>query len=190
MMIQLRKRKKGSKDDKIKKWPVIDFNVTRYRNAFSIFAVGTLFLLLVSGIGSYEAFHYTESVQFCGTLCHNVMHPEYTVYQNSPHARVACVDCHVGEGADWYVRSKLSGLRQVYATLFNTYEKPIPVPIKDLCPARETFERCHWPEKFYSRQLRNTKHFLSDSANTEWNISLQMKIGPSHSALGLSERIH
>src|SRR5512147_2459048 len=105
------------------------------------------------------------------------MNPEFTAYRLSPHARVACVDCHVGTGATWYVRSKLSGLRQVYAVLTNSYDRPIPTPITDLRPARETCEECHWPEKFYARQLRNTKHYLTDSANTEWNISLQMKIG-------------
>ncbi|HLF34856.1 MAG TPA: NapC/NirT family cytochrome c [Cyclobacteriaceae bacterium] len=181
-----RKEKEYLKD----RWPVIDLNITRYRNAILIFGVGTLVFLLLSGVGSYEAFHYTESVEFCGTVCHEVMKPEYTAYKNSPHARVACVDCHVGTGATWYVRSKLSGLRQVYAVLTNTFDRPIPTPITDLRPARETCEECHWPQKFYSRQLRNTKHYLTDSANTEWNISLQMKIGPQVSALGLSEGIH
>jgi nitrate/TMAO reductase-like tetraheme cytochrome c subunit len=181
-----RKEKEYLKD----RWPVIDLNITKYRNAILIFGVGTLVFLLLSGVGSYEAFHYTESVEFCGTVCHEVMKPEYTAYKNSPHARVACVDCHVGTGATWYMRSKLSGLRQVYAVLTNTFDRPIPTPITDLRPARETCEECHWPQKFYARQLRNTKHYLTDSANTEWNISLQMKIGPQVSALGLSEGIH
>jgi hypothetical protein len=191
MLIEVKSRKKADKEYLEKgQWPVIDLNISRYRNAILIFGVGTLFLLFLTGIGSYEAFHYTESVEFCGTVCHEVMKPEYTAYQNSPHARVACVDCHVGTGADWYVRSKLAGLRQVYAVLTDDFDRPIPTPIDDLRPARETCEECHWPQKFYARQLRNTKHYLSDSANTEWNISLQMKIGPSHSAYGLSEGIH
>ena len=172
------------------KWPVIDFNVVKYRNAFLIFGVGTLTLMLLSGVGSYEAFHYTESVQFCGTVCHEVMKPEYTAYRNSPHAKVACVECHVGTGATWYVRSKLSGLHQVYAVLTNRFDRPIPTPITDLRPARETCEECHWPQKFYARQLRSMKHYLTDSANTEWDLSLQMKIGAQVSALGLSEGIH
>lgn len=190
MLIELRGRNKKEKEYLKKEWPVIDLNLSRYRNALLIFGIGTLFLLFLTGVGSYEAFHYTESVEFCGKVCHRVMKPEYTAYQESPHARVACVECHVGSGANWYVRSKLSGLRQVYAVLTDHYDKPIPTPITDLRPARETCEECHWPQKFYARQLRNTKHYLSDSANTAWNISLQMKIGPSHSALGLSEGIH
>jgi len=190
MTIEVKRRKKRAKEFIKKGWPIIDLNISRYRNAILIFVVGSVFFLFLTGVGSYEAFHFTESVKFCGTICHEVMKPEYTAYQNSPHAKVACVDCHVGTGADWYVRSKLSGLHQVYAVLTDNFDRPIPTPIDDLRPARETCEECHWPEKFYSRQLRTTKHFLADSVNSEWDIGLQMKIGPEHSALGLSEGIH
>ncbi len=190
MIIEVRRAKKRELQYVKKGWPIIDLNVARYRNAVLIFSVGTIVLLILSSIGSYEAFHYTESNKFCGTLCHEVMEPEYVAYQNSPHARVACVDCHVGNGADWYVRSKLSGLRQVYAVLTDDFSRPIETPIHDLRPARETCEECHWPEKFYSRELRQIKHFLTDSLNTQWNIALQIKTGPEHSAMGLSEGIH
>ncbi len=190
MMIEVKRRKKRELEYIKKGWPIIDLNVPRYRNAILIFSIGTIILFILSSIGSYEAFHYTESVEFCGTLCHDVMEPEYVAYQNSPHARVACVACHVGTGADWYMRSKLSGLRQVYAVLTDDFDRPIGTPIHDLRPARETCEECHWPEKFYSRNLRQTKHFLTDSLNSQWNITLQMKIGPEQSALGLSEGIH
>lgn len=189
MLTKLRRIKKGRKGQELA-WPFIDFNDYRHRNAFMIFSVGTVIFLLLTAVGSYEAFHYTESVEFCGTLCHKVMKPEYVAYQNSPHARVACVDCHVGAGADWYVRSKLSGLYQVYAVTFGVYPTPIPVPIRNLRPARETCEECHWPQKFYARQLRFERHYLPDVNNTEWDIQLQMKIGPSLSALGLSNGIH
>ena len=186
---------KHNKDRKIheenpRQWPLIDFNDPTHRNAFMIFSVGSAIFLLLSAVGSYEAFHFSESVTFCGTLCHTVMKPEYTAYQNSPHAKVACVDCHVGPGADWFVKSKLSGLYQVYAVTFNAYPKPIPVPIHNLRPARETCEECHWPEKFYARQLVVQKHYLADQINTEWDINLEMKTGPTISALGLQEGIH
>ena len=171
-------------------WPQINLNDIRHRNAFFIFSIGTAIFLFLSSVGSYEAFHFTESVTFCGKICHNVMIPEYTAYQSSPHARVACVDCHVGTGADWYVKSKLSGLYQVYAVTLGSYPKPIPTPITNLRPARETCEECHWPEKFYDRTLRLEKHYLSDEKNSEWDINLSLKIGGSHSAQGLQEGIH
>jgi len=185
---QRRLRKTGKVQEK--KWPYVDLNYHRHRNAFLIFTFGTVVFLLASAVGSYEAFHYTESVEFCGTLCHKVMDPEYVAYQNSPHARVSCVECHVGSGADWYMRSKLSGLYQVYAVLANIYPRPIPTPIHSLRPARETCEQCHWPEKFYARSIRVERHYLTDQESTEWDIALQMKIGSSYSALGFKEGIH
>ncbi len=189
-MLRMIHREKKFGTRKKDEWPRIDLNDVRHRNAFFIFTWGTVIFLLLSAIGSYEAFHYTESVEFCGTLCHKVMQPEYVAYQHSSHARVACVECHVGAGAGWYVRSKLSGLYQVYAVLANIYPRPIPTPIHNLRPARETCERCHWPQKFYAHTLRQERHYLSDEENTPWDIKLRMKIGSELSALGLEEGIH
>ncbi len=170
--------------------PRIDLNDPRHRNAFIIFTITTIIVLFLSTLGSFKAYHITESVEFCGTLCHTVMQPEHTAYQNSPHANVSCVECHVGSGASWYVKSKLSGLHQVYAVLTKTYPTPIETPLHDLRPARETCEKCHWPQKFYARTLWTNKYFLADSANTEWDVMLQMKTGPEYSGLGLVEGIH
>ncbi len=172
------------------RWPRLDLNNKDHRSTFIKVAVITFFFLIASAMGSYQAFTYTESVEFCGKLCHKVMAPEHTTYMNSPHAKVACVECHVGEGADWYVKSKMSGLYQVYSVLFNKYSRPIATPLENLRPARETCERCHWPEKFYATKLRNERRYLADTNNTEWNMSMMMKIGPSYSAMGLKEGIH
>jgi len=169
---------------------VLDMNNRRHWNATAVFIFSTFLFLLLTGIGSYKAFHYTESNEFCGMLCHKVMEPEYVAYQGSAHSRVHCVQCHVGEGADWYVKSKLSGLYQVYSVLTKKYPTPIETPIHNLRPAQETCEKCHWPQKFYSYRLRNEKHFLADAANTQWDIQLKMKIGSEHGAQGLLEGIH
>lgn len=189
-MILARKRVKSSSEIEKKLLPVVDLNNPRHRNAFVIFTVTTIVVLFFSTYGSFEAFHLTESVEFCGMLCHKVMEPEYTGYQNSPHANVLCVECHVGSGASWYVKSKLSGLHQVYAVLANNYPRPIETPLHDLRPARETCEKCHWPQKFYARSLETNKYFLTDSLNSEWDITLQMKTGPEYTGLGLKEGIH
>lgn len=173
-----------------KRLPFIDLNDPSHRNAFVIFAITTIVVLVLSTMGSFRAYHITESVEFCGLLCHKVMEPEHTAYQNSPHAKVLCVECHVGSGASWYVKSKLSGLHQVYAVLANDYPRPIGTPLHDLRPARETCEACHWPSKFYSRSLVTNKYYLADSLNTEWDVMLQMKTGPESSAEGLKEGIH
>jgi hypothetical protein len=183
-------RKNGTTPETGLKWPVFDLNNKRSRRSLLLVSIFTLTFLLVSAMGSYQAYRYTESVEFCGKLCHRVMEPEYVTYLNSPHARVRCVECHVGEGASWYVKSKLAGLYQVYSVIFHKYSRPIETPIKDLRPARETCEKCHWPQKFYETKLRNIRGFLTDSSNTQWNYAMLMKIGPSFSAFGLSEGIH
>ena len=171
-------------------WPKIDLEEPHHRHAFFIFIIGTGFFLLLSAVGSYEAFHYTESTEFCGTLCHRVMEPEHVAHVNSPHAKVACVACHVGPGADWYVRSKLSGLYQVYAVITQVYPRPIPTPIKNLRPARAVCEQCHWPQKFYGHTMRLQTHYLPDRENTPWRIGLGLKVGQPQEALGLVEGIH
>ena len=62
--------------------------------------------------------------------------------------------CHIGAGASWFVRSKLSGVGHVFAVTFNTYPRPIPSPVHNLRPARETCETCHWPQKYSEDKLR------------------------------------
>ena len=185
-----RKRAAVSAQDEKKRFPSVDLNNPKHRKAFIGFTIATVIILFLSTYGSFEAYHLTESVEFCGTLCHKVMEPEYTAYQNSSHANVACVECHVGSGTSWYVKSKLSGLHQVYAVATKTYPSPIETPLNDLRPARETCERCHWPQKFYSRKLQTKKYYVADSLNSEWDIVLQMKTGPVYSDLGFSEGIH
>ncbi len=171
----------------IPRHPRIDFNVPRQRNAFLAVAVVTFVFLMFTALGSYRTYEFTESVQFCGQTCHAVMKPEYTAYHNSSHARVACVQCHIGAGATWFVKSKLSGSYQVYATLFHKYPCPIPTPVKNLRPAQETCEQCHWPQKFYGAVEKVRTHFMSDEKNSPWTIEMLLKVGggdPTHGPVG------
>jgi hypothetical protein len=172
------------------KWPHIDLNNKKHRNATIIFVGGTILFILVSSIGTYQAYHYSESVSFCGTTCHVIMEPEHTAYQNSPHARVACTSCHVGSGAGWYTRSKLSGAYQVYSTIFHKYPRPIPTPVRNLRPAQQTCEECHWPAKFYGGQQKQFNHFMYDSSNTSWPINLLIKTGGGDPRFSQTSGIH
>ena len=190
MRIYGNKIRMAEKKGKTKNWPILNFNKIATRNAAFIFIFGTVFLLIISSVGSYEAFHYTESVEFCGKLCHNVMEPEYTTYHGSAHERVACVECHVGSGASWYVRSKLSGLYQVYSVMAKKYPTPIPTPIANLRPAQETCERCHWPDKFYDDKLRVKHSYLTDEENTEVTLQMLVKTSSKTTANGVEKGIH
>ncbi|NDY42224.1 cytochrome C [Dissulfurirhabdus thermomarina] len=137
----------------------------------------TILNILIVTLLSYSGYHYSESVAFCGQFCHTVMNPEYTAYQNSPHSRVKCVDCHIGEGAKWFVKAKLSGVRQLFAVAFNTYSRPIETPVHGLRPARETCEECHRPEFFHGDRLYIKDKFLEDEHNTHVRTVLLLKVG-------------
>jgi len=171
-------------------WPRLDLNQPSHRNATLVFLVGTLGFLVISAVGTYQAYHYTESNGFCGQTCHTVMHPEFIAYQNSSHARVKCVECHIGTGAGWYAKSKLSGAYQVYATLAARYPRPIPTPIENLRPAQETCEQCHWPKRFFGAQQRQFNHFMYDENNTHWPINMLIKTGGGDPQTGQTSGIH
>jgi len=184
----LRRRRAGS--DEALPYPSLDLNDAVQRKRFGIILVGGSLLAILMAFVGYNAFIFTESVTFCGRVCHTVMQPEYVAYLNSPHAKVRCVECHVGSGAQWYVKSKMSGLYQVYAVLTHSYETPIPTPVKNLRPARETCEECHWPQKFFGAQLMQIPHFRYDEKNTPEQISLVVKTGGGSPKLGLNAGIH
>jgi hypothetical protein len=184
----IRRRRHGV--DEALPYPQLDLNDPATRKKFGFAVLGGSFLAIFLAFVSYHAFLYTETTSFCGQLCHTVMEPEFAAYQGSPHARVPCVDCHVGSGASWYVKSKISGARQVIAVTFGTYPRPIPTPIENLRPARETCEECHWPAKFFGTQLKQIPHFRYDEKNTPEQISLGIKTGGGSGELGENAGIH
>jgi hypothetical protein len=155
---------------------------TSIRKLILVVTAITFVNLLVIGASAYNGFLYSESTDFCGRLCHGVMMPEMTAYGNSPHSRVECVECHIGEGATWFVRSKLSGINQAFAVVLDTYSQPIETPIHGLRPARETCEECHRPELFHGERLRVKDKFLVDEMNTHVRTVLLMKVGSGDQA--------
>ncbi len=150
-------------------------------------SAGAITLVAYSGTRAYEA---TDNVAFCGQTCHSVMEPQWATYLDSPHARVACVDCHIGPGASFWVKSKVDGLRQVYATMFDTYPRPIPTPIEDLRPAQATCEGCHWPNVFYGMKLVTKTFYRTDEENSPWTVEMALKVGGSNPRTGALEGIH
>lgn len=182
-----RRAKAGIVDGEL---PKIDFNNASHRRKVAFAFSFTIFFLAVSAFGSYEVYEFTESVRFCGEICHEVMKPEYTAYKHSPHARVTCAECHVGSGADWYVKSKISGAYQMYSVTFNKFSRPIPTPVHNLRPAQGTCEQCHWPQHFFSDKQVNKTYYLPDEKNTPWSVSLLMRIGGGNLQTGKASGIH
>jgi hypothetical protein len=158
-------------------FPIIDLNTENTRKAVIIFMVLTMLNIVVVAGATYKAVDFMDSTAFCGTVCHAVMQPEHTAHMRSPHARVRCVDCHVGPGADWFVKSKLDGAWQAVAVTLNIYPRPISTPLEHLRPSVGTCEQCHWPTVFVGDKLKIETVYDEDEHNTELKNAILLKVG-------------
>jgi nitrate/TMAO reductase-like tetraheme cytochrome c subunit len=167
----------AKRGETVLEYPAVDLGRPLVRRAVLLVGVATIANVGILGGATYKGVEYMDSNQFCGLTCHKVMQPEYTAFLDSPHSRVGCVQCHIGPGAGWFVKSKLSGVRQVFAVGLQTYSRPIPSPVHDLRPARETCEACHWPAKFHGDKLLVRTKYGDDEASTPASTVLLLKLG-------------
>ncbi|HWC97035.1 MAG TPA: NapC/NirT family cytochrome c [Candidatus Sulfopaludibacter sp.] len=166
-------------------FPTLNWSNSDLRRLAYFVGAATVVNIVIASQLSYGAVSYMDTTTFCGQTCHTVMQPEYTAYQNSPHSNVECVQCHIGPGAGWFVKSKLSGMGQVFAVTFNTYPRPIPTPVHNLRPARETCEACHWPQKYGEDRIKIVPNYAEDETNTLTKTVLLMKIGGGNHGIGI-----
>ena len=157
--------------------PLLEVTGPAATRFFGLIALLTVINVAIVSAGTYTSVRYMDSQQFCGTVCHTVMSPQYTAYQNSPHSRVECVSCHVGPGAAWFIRYKLSGIRQVFDLTFKRYDRPIHAGARTLRPSADTCEQCHWPGKLQADKLKVVRRYEEDERNTEKVTVLMMRLG-------------
>ncbi|MGA3370770.1 MAG: NapC/NirT family cytochrome c [Terracidiphilus sp.] len=157
-------------------FPKIDLNDRIFRHGLDIVLVATIANLLVVAMASYRGASYMDSPQFCGQSCH-VMHPEYTAYKISAHSHVACVECHIGSGAQAYFSAKVNGTKQLLEVGFDRYPTPIPSPVESLRPARYICEGCHTPARFVGEKLLVKSSFADDEKNTETQTVVVLHLG-------------
>jgi hypothetical protein len=186
--IWLTRRRKKAKGEMPADFPPLNPSSPELRKLLGFIGVTTFLNVIIAAQFTYSAVNYMDSVTFCGQTCHTVMSPEFTAHQRSPHSRVECVSCHIGPGASWFVRSKLSGAGQVVAVALNNYPRPIPAPVHNLRPARETCETCHWPQKFDEDRLRDIVSYSSDEQNTQTHTVLMLHLGGGPSRVGIHGR--
>ena len=159
---------------------------TRWARVLPYATLGVLTLMVL--VGAAYAWEYTNSPEFCGTACHT-MPPEYTSYLTSPHARIDCVECHIGRGfIATRITRKAGDISHIVSLAFRQYE--FPITADSMRPARDTCERCHFPEKFSDDSLREIQTYLSDENNTPQTIYLTLKTGGGSARLGLGRGIH
>jgi hypothetical protein len=144
-----------------------------------LYFVGALTVVngLIFVLSAQRLVAWTSEPTFCGTACHGVMEPEWETYHDSPHAHVACVQCHVGSGARHVVKAKADGLRQVWKTMNDSYERPVPAPVHSMRPADETCGQCHWSKQWIGDRVVLSAHTYPDEENTERVNVLRLKVG-------------
>ena len=172
----LRRRKLRQAGQIPAEFPKVDLNDRIFRHGLDIVLVATILNLLVVSVASYRGASYMDSPQFCGQSCH-VMHPEFTAYKIAAHSHVACVECHIGSGAEAYFSAKVNGTKQILEVTFDRYPTPIPSPVESLRPARYTCEGCHTPARFVGERLLVKSSFADDAQNSETQTVLVLHLG-------------
>lgn len=172
------------------RWPRLDLNDARHRHiAVGLFALTMANIVIVS-LAAYRGVEYMDSVGFCGQVCHQVMEPEFVAHGAGPHARVACVQCHIAPGAGGFAGAKASGVRQLVALVRSTVQRPIPTPVRSLPAAREICERCHWPNTLHGDKIRRVAEYAEDEANSETVTELALHVGGGSARRGIASGIH
>jgi nitrate/TMAO reductase-like tetraheme cytochrome c subunit len=171
-------------------WPVIDLGLHRTRFAILTVIVLTCVNLMIVSLAAYGTVHHMETAEFCGTTCHTTMEPEWKAYQVSAHARVACVNCHVGPGVEALIDSKIAGTRQLWQLATNNVPTPVLAPVRSMRPARDTCQACHWSEKLHGDKLKVIREYADDEKSTETATTLQLHVGGGEAALGSGSGIH
>jgi nitrate/TMAO reductase-like tetraheme cytochrome c subunit len=160
-------------------------SITRRQWAFATLAVVVGFAVLMGILYTWD---YTNSPQFCGTTCHT-MPPEYTAWQRSPHARVSCVECHIGRDFITTTFTRKAG-DLMHVLRYSSGQFTFPLYATTMIPAREACEKCHWPDKFADDRSVVIKHFEPDQKNTEVDTYLLLKTGGGSPNEGLGYGIH
>jgi hypothetical protein len=145
------------------------------------------FLAVSFAIGG-AGWEVTNSNEFCGLVCHT-MPPQYESFLASPHARVKCVECHIGRAtiATQFFR-KAHDLSHVIKFAGADYETPIYV--KGLRPAPQVCEKCHNPEKFSENSVKEIKTYDAAKNNELTTTYLSFKVGGGTQREGLGKGIH
>ncbi|MDE3089832.1 MAG: NapC/NirT family cytochrome c [Chloroflexota bacterium] len=153
--------------------------------AFGALAVVIGFAVLM---GILYVWDYTNSPPFCGTTCHT-MPPEYSAWQRSPHARVNCVECHLGRDFITTTFTRKAG-DLMHVIRYSSGNFTFPLYATTMIPAREACEKCHWPNKFADDRSVAIRHFDPDATNSEVDTYLLLKTGGGTQSEGRGKGIH
>ncbi len=148
----------------------------QYMRSLWLFLILSVVGVSIVGFVGFKAYEATDSTAFCGATCHTPMEPEAVSHEQSAHARVMCVECHIGPGTEAYVQAKINGMKQLWGVLTDSYERPIPTPI-EMRPAEEVCEECHWRDKLWGTKVESNTYYSLDDASTPWTVNFLFDLG-------------
>jgi hypothetical protein len=128
-----------------------------------------LMVLAAAGIAGWE---YTNSDQFCETMCHSVHPEEIDSHKTASHAQVRCVECHMGRNSTLkLIAMKPTHFKELWGMIVG-YERPLHA--SGMRPAREACESCHSPQTEHHDSIAVYKRFGTDpkSSQTDFRITL------------------
>ena len=186
--MSLERRKLLLHPTEAKEWPVVDFRRVEVRRTALMIVALTAVNVVIVLLAGYGGLHAMDTPGFCGQACHTPMHPQFQAWQGAAHAGIACVECHIGEGAAAFVHAKLAGIRQLAQVATTSYPRPIPSGTELPSGAQaEMCRSCHRPERVLGDHVRVIREYADDEANTQAVTVLQMHMNATNES---SRAIH
>ena len=185
-----RRRRAAGRAPAAVEWPRIDLNTPAHRRTAVVIFALTMANIIIVSLGTYKGVAYMDSPAFCGQVCHAPMKPQFTTHVEGPHARVACVECHVGPTARSVVRAKLVGVRRLLAVGRDNYPRPIVAASADLIASRDTCEHCHVPARFRGDVTRRLSEYADTEENTESVTAIRLHVGGTDRVRRTTTGIH
>lgn len=159
----------------------------RTRNILFVAAALSAVFIVVLAIG-IAGWEYTNSDHFCAVICHDVHPEEPYAHQASQHARVACVECHMGRLPTFKMMAvKATHVGEIWG-MITGYERPLTAP--RIPASRRACEGCHSEQPHQYDSIRVRKHYAPDEANTETTIRLVLRTAGGAAREGEGLGIH
>ncbi len=142
-------------------------------------------VMAVVGITGWE---YSNSNAFCATMCHDVHPEESAAHKLGAHARVNCVECHMGRTSTLHLLAlKPTHLKELWGMVAG-YERPLAS--STLRPSREACESCHYPSAEHNDSISVKVQYGTDPQSSETRTKLVLHTGMDAIREGYTRGIH
>jgi nitrate/TMAO reductase-like tetraheme cytochrome c subunit len=144
--------------------------------------------LAVLAAGGIVAWEYSNSNAFCINNCHAVHPEEPRAYAVAPHARVQCVECHMGRLPTLQLMLLKGAHYHELLGMITGYNRPLAA--STLRPARDSCEGCHWPDVVHNDSVRTRFRYDTDAKSSETRTRLLVHTGGGEARDKATRGIH